>query len=144
MQCRRSAERFLIVSSFADELRDLGPANFLYSDGDMLFAHGHRRKHAETGRVERQVSCCSSDIVRAASEASWRRAFDPRRRSAGYAIRERSLDDERWEPLAEGELVAVSRGQFAARQWSRKFPIYEQPVDPLDQAGSDNLLEELS
>jgi len=29
-------DRFLIVSSFADELRALGPANFLYSDGDLL------------------------------------------------------------------------------------------------------------
>ena len=45
-------QRFLIVSSFAAELRELGPANFLYSDGDLLFAHGHRRKHADTGRVE--------------------------------------------------------------------------------------------
>ena len=45
-------ERFLIVSSFAGQLRALGPANFLYSDGDVLFAHGHRRKHADTGKVE--------------------------------------------------------------------------------------------
>jgi predicted glutamine amidotransferase len=40
-------ERFLILSSFAGELRALGPANFLYSDGDLLFAHGHRRKHPD-------------------------------------------------------------------------------------------------
>lgn len=40
------------MSSFASELRTLGPANFLYSDGVTLFAHGHRRKHADTGRVE--------------------------------------------------------------------------------------------
>ena len=44
--------RFAIVSSFASEVRALGPANFLYSDGDALFAHGHRRKHAETGKIE--------------------------------------------------------------------------------------------
>ena len=29
-------ERFLIVSSFAGELRALGPANFLYADGDII------------------------------------------------------------------------------------------------------------
>lgn len=32
-----------IVAAFAQELRALGPANFIYADGDALFAHGHRR-----------------------------------------------------------------------------------------------------
>jgi len=36
-------ERLRIVTAFAAELRALGPANFLYADGDALFAHGHKR-----------------------------------------------------------------------------------------------------
>jgi len=32
-----------IVAAFAQALRALGPANFIYADGDALFAHGHRR-----------------------------------------------------------------------------------------------------
>ena len=51
-----------------------------------------RRKHADTGGLKRQVSCCSKNIVKTASEASRRRAFYPKRRSACYAVRERSLD----------------------------------------------------
>lgn len=37
------AERLAAVAAFAAELRALGPANFLYADGDALFVHAHRR-----------------------------------------------------------------------------------------------------
>ncbi|MFI5302392.1 MAG: class II glutamine amidotransferase, partial [Polyangiales bacterium] len=40
-------ERVDVVSAFAAELRPLGPANFLYTDGDAIFAHGHRRRHGD-------------------------------------------------------------------------------------------------
>jgi len=43
--------RLAVVSAFAAELRELGPANFLYADGEVLFAHGHRRIQAG-GRIE--------------------------------------------------------------------------------------------
>ena len=40
------------------------------------------------------------------------------------------LTDERWEPLAEGELVAVARGRFTARQLAHESPkFYEQSID---------------
>jgi len=42
-------ERLDVVAAFAAELRVLGPANFLYADGDTLFAHGHRRFQPSTG-----------------------------------------------------------------------------------------------
>lgn len=38
-------DRLREVRAFASDARTLGPANFLYTDGDALFAHGHRRKH---------------------------------------------------------------------------------------------------
>jgi predicted glutamine amidotransferase len=42
-------DRLAVVSSFAADLRPLGPANFLYADGDALFAHGHARMHGVEG-----------------------------------------------------------------------------------------------
>jgi hypothetical protein len=36
-------DRVSIICSVAAEFREIGLANFIYSDGDMLFAHGHRR-----------------------------------------------------------------------------------------------------
>jgi glutamine amidotransferase len=40
-----------VLASCAAELRVLGTANFLYSDGDTLFAHGDRRQNGSTRKV---------------------------------------------------------------------------------------------
>ena len=37
-------ERLDVIAGFAAELRSLGPANFIYTDGELVFAHGHRRR----------------------------------------------------------------------------------------------------
>lgn len=37
--------RFGIFCEFANRMATLGAANFLYSDGEYLFAHAHRRRH---------------------------------------------------------------------------------------------------
>jgi glutamine amidotransferase len=42
-------DRLGIVAETAEALRKLGSANFLYSDGDVLFAHSHRRHWDEGG-----------------------------------------------------------------------------------------------
>ncbi len=39
--------RLQVVRAFAERVRPLGPANFLYSDGECLFAHAHRRRQAD-------------------------------------------------------------------------------------------------
>ena len=110
-------QRFLIVSSFAVELRKLGPANFLYSDGEMLFAHGHRRKHAETGKIEApglvsiQRQCQQDTIGLVASGLSIR--GDNQQVTLFASV---PLTNEFWVPLAEGELVAARGGQIVARQ----------------------------
>ncbi len=36
--------RLKLIECFAADLRRLGPANFIYSDGDALFAHADRRR----------------------------------------------------------------------------------------------------
>jgi glutamine amidotransferase len=110
-------DRFQIVSWFAGKLRKLGPANFLYSDGDVLFAHGHRRKHADTGKVEApglmsvQRQCQQEPIGSAASGLSIR--GENQRLTLFASV---PLTDEIWTPLAEGELVAAFDGQIIARQ----------------------------
>ncbi len=110
-------QRFLVVSSFAAELRKLGPANFLYSDGELLFAHGHRRKHADTGKIEApglvsaQRRCRQDTIGSAASGLSIR--GDNQQVALFASV---PLTNEPWAPLAEGELVAACAGQLVARQ----------------------------
>ena len=109
----------------------LGPANFLYSDGDLLFAHGHRRKHADTGRVEApglvflQKHCQNGQRGIVANGISIQ--GDDQLVTLFASV---PLTNERWEPLAEGELVTVARGQLAARQLANESPLfYEQPID---------------
>lgn len=40
-------QRLAVVTRCAAELRAMGPANFLYSDGELLFGHGHRRTQSD-------------------------------------------------------------------------------------------------
>ena len=116
-------ERFFVVSKFASELRELGQANFLYCDGEVLFAHGHRRKHADTGKIEppglvmlqRQ---CGGEAGFAASGIAV--GGGPRVVTLLASV---PLTDESWTPLAEGELVAISEGRLLAREEPPRRPI---------------------
>lgn len=104
--------RLSIVSQFAGELRKLGPANFLYSDGDTLFAHGHRRIQAATGKVTSPglwllpCQCAGTDEPLSVAGMSAAPGFQQ-----GLLIASVPLDENKWLPLAEGEIVAISAGR---------------------------------
>jgi glutamine amidotransferase len=107
--------RLSILTTFAAEMRALGPSNFLYADGDALFAHGDRRLQ-RNGRVEppglwvRQRRCPPGT-----SSAD---------QGAGLAVRTEGssvvwvasvpLTDDPWQPLDCGELLAVRDGVILA------------------------------
>lgn len=106
------AERAAEFSTFATEMRALGPANFLYSDGITLFAHGHRRTQADghvapPGLWQLQRHCAVDPA--ASVEAGVR--LD----SAGSAqdialVASVPLTDENWQPLAEGQTLIIENG----------------------------------
>ena len=105
--------RLTLVAEFAAELRLLGPANFLYADGDALFAHGHRRLQRTSHRLEppglwiRQRHCTPADpapdehggmsVAQAEQAVVW--------------IASVPLTDDGWRPLVEGEVLAVRGGE---------------------------------
>jgi predicted glutamine amidotransferase len=112
------ADRVAVVAAFAAELRSLGPANFLYCDGDALFAHGHARMHGAEGiRPPGLHSLC-------------RRCVEPSEATsaAGLSI-ELSAGEQHvvlfasvpltaepgWQPLAAGELVVARAGLVVDR-----------------------------
>lgn len=102
------ARRLATVTRFAAEMRELGPANFLYSDGLTLFAHGHRRMQAN-GRIEppglwRLHRRCASDPD-ALAEAGITLEARPAQRIELFASV--ALTSEGWQPLAQGEVAAV-------------------------------------
>ena len=109
--------RLAAVVAFADELRELGPANFIYSDGDAVFAHGHRRKSA-SGEILppglyvlcRGCAARSEGLPLTGVEIG----FEEEQQVALLASV--PLSRERWEPLSEGEIVVLREGRVVQRQ----------------------------
>ncbi len=112
-------QRLGVIAEFAAEVRQLGSANFLYADGDALFAHGHRRRHEVEGRMTepRPPGLCLH-----------------RRRCAGVGDRVACdgltvdvpeqevvllasvpLTAEDWTPLPQGTLIALRAGREVGR-----------------------------
>jgi len=108
--------RLEVVADFAAGLREFGPANFLYADGEALFAHGHRRLQPD-GRIAPpglhwlQRSCAHPDEALQAEGLHV---------GAGYQqvllLASVPLSGEPWQALAEGETVAIGGGQLLARR----------------------------
>lgn len=111
-------ERATLLAAFAADLRPLGPANFLYSDGDALFAHGDRRIQAASGRIAPpglwilQRHCAPADP---SADQNGGVGISPGERAAAL-IASVPLTDEAWRPLSEGELVVVRAGAVVASQ----------------------------
>jgi glutamine amidotransferase len=109
-------ERASLLTRFAADLRPLGPANFLYSDGDALFAHGNRRIQV-TGQVSPpglwllQRHCKPGDP---APDCDGGLAIGTGERSVAL-IASVPLSDDAWRPLSEGELVVVRNGDVLTR-----------------------------
>jgi glutamine amidotransferase len=105
----RSA-RLEVVSTFAAELGEIGLANFIYSDGDTLFAHGDRRKHPDGA-----FRAPGLHVLR-------RRCCEPFDSTSGLSVKVANqtvvliasvpLSNERWQPLEEGDVVAVANGSI--------------------------------
>ena len=110
-------QRLDVVTQFAADLRALGPANFLSADGEFLFAHGHRRIHPASGRIE------PPGLFRLAQSSSTVEQRQPAQgvpagpgMQAVTLISSVPLDDRAWQPLAEGEVVVVSAGIVTHRR----------------------------
>ena len=105
-------ERLDLIAAFAAELRPLGPANFLYADGDTLFAHGHRRIQPSTGCIAPpglHVLSRHCDLAQTSVDGqgiSVAGGFQQVTLVASLA-----LSAEGWRPLAEGEVIAISAGE---------------------------------
>jgi len=110
-----SDARFDVFRSVCEDFRQLGSSNFLYYDGDVLFAHGHRRVYEEHGEYTAPkppgLNIKHSRICAAQSEL--------RCPGLGVELGDREtvllasvpLDAEGWEPLHEGAVLAIRGGE---------------------------------
>ena len=102
-----------VVAMFAQELRALGPANFIYADGDALFAHGHKRMHDGAGirPPGLHLLCRSCGTGAAGVEGSGLRIAPAQDHGAQLLVASVPLTlDAGWRALGEGELIVARKG----------------------------------
>jgi predicted glutamine amidotransferase len=109
-------DRLAVVATFASKLRTLGPANFLYADGDAVFAHGHRRRD-DTGQIRPpglHVLCrrCSA---REDGLPVPGLSIEPEHEQDVALAASVPLTNEPWEALREGQIAVLRKGRLAQR-----------------------------
>jgi len=112
-------ERLEIVRGFASGIRALGPANFLYTDGRVLFAHGDRRRSAP-GQPSRppglhalERRCASGPAAQSGAGVTVTPHPAEQRVVLVASV---PLTGEAWRPLGEGTLLAMSDGRIVAEE----------------------------
>jgi len=109
------AERLALVADFAAGLRALGPANFLYADGDALFAHGHKRTHPGGMRPPGlHVLCRTCAGERGALVTQGLRIASAGPQEVALAASVPLTAAEPWRALAEGETLALRDGRIVS------------------------------
>jgi len=101
------AQRVAVVEEFARAFRRLGPANFIYSDGDALFVHGHTRTHPGDGSAVPGLHCA---MLRASRRARAGEAFVGSHQRVTLIATEPLHKPELWSPLRAGQLLVIRRG----------------------------------
>jgi glutamine amidotransferase len=104
------AERLAAIADFGAELRELGPANFVYADSDALFVFADRRTQrggelGPPGLYLLQRCCWRTPPELAESGVSLQTI-----RQDVALVASVPLTDELWQPLGEGDLIALSDG----------------------------------
>lgn len=109
--------RMNVIKEFADDIRSLGPGNFLYSDGNAFFAHGDER-HDPITKVTSWPGLHYIQIIYQQGEKKFIE------NSENPLTVESSNDvvtlfasvplnnEDSWKPLKRGEVLAVSRGKI--------------------------------
>lgn len=109
-------DRLRIVADTAAELARLGPANFLYSDGEVLFVHAHQRHWDEGGgRFSEPRPPGLSLTSRSDLLAKGLHVEAPHSETDAICVASVPLTEEGWTPLPEGIVLALRQGREVAR-----------------------------
>lgn len=105
-------QRLETIADFALDLRKLGPANFLYADGDALFAHADRRLQAQSHQVlAPALYRWACPVNHFSSVVTDKPSLSDQAEQRVTLFSSVPLVGEAWQPLAEGEIVAVYAGE---------------------------------
>jgi glutamine amidotransferase len=110
-------DRLEVFADTAREMSALGAANFLYSDGDVLFLHAHRRRWDEGGgrfsepRAPGLSIATLDDLLVPGLHVE-----APHDETEIAFVASVPLTEEGWQPLPEGTVAALQGGRLVARQ----------------------------
>ena len=104
------------VARFASELRSVGRANFLYADGDVLFAHSHIR-HQDDGStgigLHMLTRTCGNEGIELSGGGVNVSTGDDNQ--AVTLLASVPLSGEDWMPVSEGTVLALRDGTVVAQ-----------------------------
>lgn len=116
--------RLQIFQQFADTLSAFGTANFLYSDSEYLFVHGHKRTQPLSGEIKPPGlftlgrTClphkAPSRPFNTASIKGLELCFSPKLQRV-QLVASVPLTRENWQPLDEREILVIHQGQIIER-----------------------------
>lgn len=113
------ADRFDVFAGFCRDMRQLGDCNFLYSEGDTLFVHAHRRQYEEAdGRLSppRAPGLHLCQLPR--DQCSWQvrgASIEKKHTGAQLLVASVPLDEGRWMGLPEGTVLLLEHGSELMR-----------------------------
>ena len=108
--------RIALLQSVFDRFATLGPANFLYSDGEYLYAYANRRTQA-SGRIEPpglHYLCRDCDRDREAQPLAGLELDHNGKnlRQSVVLFASFPLSTEPWQPFAENQLIVAANGRI--------------------------------
>ena len=115
--------RFEVFRNFCSDMRSLGDSNFLYHDGEVLFAHAHKRYYEEAGQMVgprppglhlRDFTGCGHSNTLSCPGLQ----LDLQHQHT-VVLASVPLDEQEWEDLEEGAVLAIRDGQVLLRGTSR-------------------------
>jgi glutamine amidotransferase len=108
--------RRVVVADFASEVGKLGPANFLYSDSEALFVHGHVRTQVD-GSLQapglHYISVTCNHGIGHSELASIK--LESERLQRVTLVSTVPLTEGDWQPMHAGELLVLKAGEIIDR-----------------------------
>ena len=108
--------RLDVVADFAARLRDLGIANFLYADGDVLFVHSDHRVPPGSEEVMPGLHVLERGCAEEVPDMSDSGITLTTVQQSLTLVASAPLTDEAWRPLAAGEVLAIRRGEIIGKR----------------------------
>jgi len=109
-------QRFDLISQFAEKLRQYGPANFVYSDSEVCFAHAHKRIQEDCEIKPPGLYLLNRDCEMKGTETNINEhginIQKIQKKQQIFIVASVPLTaDEKWQAVDEGEVLVFSKGK---------------------------------